>query len=329
MKNKILVTGGAGYIGSITVQELIKAGYDVVVFDNLVHGHKEAIKDVELIQADLLDKKSVNNVFSDHKFEGVVHFAAYTLAGESMENPAKYFENNIMGGTNLLEAMRKHEVKNFVFSSTCAVYGFPENLPVTENESHKPVSVYGQSKDMFESVLDWYDELFGIKHVKLRYFNACGAALDGSIGEAHSPESHIIPIAIEAALGKRDKFTIFGDDYKTDDGTCVRDYIHILDLASAHIKALEYLKANDKSNDFNLGTGNGYSNKQILDTIKEVSGSDFKVEIGPRREGDPDAIFADNTKAVNILGWEPKYSDLDTIIKSAYKWHSTHLSSRT
>lgn len=317
---KILVTGGAGYIGSHTVEALQKKNFEVLVFDNLVYGHKEAIS-CPLITGDLLEKKEVEDVFKKNRIDGVVHFAAYALAGESMTNPAKYFENNLQAGLNLLETMVKYEVKQIVFSSTCAIYGYPEKLPVTEEEEKKPVSVYGESKLMFEKILNWYDRIFGIKNVCLRYFNACGASLEGKIGEDHEPETHIIPLAMKVALGQREKFTLFGEDYRTKDGTCVRDYIHVSDLASAHIKALEYLFKNGESNFFNVGTGSGYSNKEILERIKKISGVDFKVEIGARRPGDPDAIYADNRKIKKILGWEPQFSDLETIIKSAWNWH--------
>lgn len=320
---KILVTGGAGYIGSHTVAELLKAGHEITVFDNLVYGHKEAIK-CPLIVGDLLHKEEIAEVFDKEKFDGVIHFAGYSLVGESMQVPAKYFENNLLGGANLLEAMKTHGVNKIVFSSSCSQYGFPEKLPVVEEESKKPLSVYGETKLMFEKILSWYDNLFGIKNVCLRYFNACGAALDGSIGEDHKPETHLIPLVMQTALGQREKQTIFGDDYKTPDGTNIRDYIHVLDLASAHIKALEYLTKESTSNYFNLGTGKGYSVKEIISTIKSVSGVDFKVEIGPRRPGDPDAIFADNSKIKKVLKWEPKYSDLETIIKTAWNWHKSH-----
>ena len=320
---KILVTGGAGYIGSHTVGELQKQGFEVMVFDNLVYGHKEAVS-CPLVVGDLLNKSQMNEVFEKNKFDGVIHFAAYALAGESMEKPAKYFENNILGGLNLLEAMRNFGVKHIVFSSTCAIYGYPQKLPVEEEEEKKPVSVYGESKLAFEKILGWYDQIYGIKNVCLRYFNACGASLDGSLGEDHSPETHIIPVAMQVALGQKEKFTIFGDDYQTSDGTCIRDYIHVLDLAYAHIKALEYLFAGGNSNYFNVGTGKGYSNKEIIEKIKKVSGINFPVEIGPRRQGDPDAIYADNSKIKKILGWEPKYSDLETIIKTAWNWHKNH-----
>ncbi len=320
---KILITGGAGYIGSHTTAELLKQGHEITVFDNLVCGHKESVA-CPLVIGDLLDKNQINAVFGKGGFDGVIHFAAYALAGESMNEPGKYFENNILGGLNLLEAMKKHGVNKIIFSSTCAQYGFPEKLPVTEEEDKKPVSVYGESKLMFETILQWYDSLFGIKNVCLRYFNAAGASLDGSIGEDHDPETHIIPIAIQTALGQREKFVIFGDDYKTTDGTNIRDYVHVLDLADAHIRALVYLAGDNESNFFNVGTGMGYSNKEIVEMVKKISGVDFPVEIGPRRSGDPDAIYADNTKIKKALSWKPKYSDLETIIKTSWDWHKTH-----
>jgi len=320
---KILVTGGAGYIGSHTVAELQKKGYEVVVFDNLVYGHKESIT-CPLVVGDLLHKDEINSIFKKQKFNSVIHFAGYAAAGESMQLPAKYFENNIQSGVNLLEAMRKNEVKKIVFSSSCAQYGFPQKLPVTEDESKRPVSVYGESKLMFEKVLSWYDKLFEIKNICLRYFNAAGASLDASIGEAKQPPTNVIPIMMKVVLGQAEKFAIFGNDYQTPDGTCIRDYIHVLDLASAHIKSLDYLEKNNTSNYFNVGYGIGYSVKDIVEMVKKISGVDFKVEVGPRRPGDPDAIYADNSKIKKVLGWKPKYSDLETIIKTAWNWHKSH-----
>lgn len=320
---KILVTGGAGYIGSHTVTELLKQGHEIIVFDNLAYGHKEAV-DCPLVVGNLLHKEEIALVFEKEKFDGVIHFAAYALAGESMKEPAKYFENNLQGGLNLLEAMKNHGVSKIVFSSSCAVYGYPEKLPVSEDEGKKPVSVYGESKLMFEAILRWYDQLYGIKNVCLRYFNACGASLDGSVGEDHNPETHLIPLAIGTALGQREKQIIFGHDYKTPDGTNIRDYVHVSDLATAHIKSMEYLQKKNISDCFNVGTGKGYSVKEIIEAVKKVSGVDFKVEIGERRPGDPDAVWADNTKIKKVLGWEPKYSDLETIVKTAWNWHKSH-----
>ncbi|MBU1326622.1 UDP-glucose 4-epimerase GalE [Patescibacteria group bacterium] len=321
---KILVTGGAGYIGSITNALLHSQGHKTVVFDNLSNGHKEAVGKSKLIIGDLTDKDDVFRAFDGDSFDAVIHFAAYTLPGESMLSPHKYFHNNIIGGLNLLEAMRTHGCRNIVFSSTCSVYGYPKDLPVAETSSIAPVSVYGASKRMFEEILDWYGKIYGIRNVKLRYFNAAGAALDGSLGEDHSPETHIIPVALSVASGKKKQFELYGDDYETPDGTCIRDYIHVLDLADAHIKALDYMIKHDASDTFNLGVGRGYSNRQVLDEVKKITKKELNVVVAKRRPGDPDAIFADNTKARKVLGWNPKYSDLHIIIKSAWKWHVKH-----
>lgn len=319
---KILVTGGAGYIGSVTVKQLLAQGHEVVVFDNLRQGHKEVVP-CKLVTGDLLDKKTFESLKNEH-FDAVIHFAAMALAGESMQQPAKYFENNIMGGLNLLEFMREEKIPFIIFSSTCAIYGTPEKIPVSEAESKKPESVYGESKLAFEKILYWYDQIYHIKYINLRYFNACGAALDGSTGEEHNPETHIIPLAIFAALENK-SFTLFGNDYPTPDGTCIRDYIHIEDLATAHIQAIAKLKKDEKSEAYNLGTGHGYSNREVLEAVKKVSGVDFPVVISPRRAGDPAAIYADNTKAKTELGFNPKYSDIETIVKTAWEWHKkTH-----
>lgn len=316
---KILVTGGAGYIGSITVAELLKKGYEVVVLDNLVYGHRGAVS-CRLVEGDLVNKEFLFESFKNDKFDGVIHFAAYALAGDSMQNPYKYFNSNIQGGLNLLEFMKEKNIPHIIFSSTCAIYGTPEKLPVGEDESKKPESVYGESKLMFETILNWYEKLYDIRHINLRYFNACGASLDGSLGEDHNPETHIIPVAIQCAL-KHTPFQLFGNDYPTPDGTCIRDYIHVLDLAAAHIQALEKLQNNGRSNSYNLGTGNGYSNLEILSMIKKISGIEFPIETKLRRAGDPPQIYADNTKAKNELQFNPQYSDLETIIKTAWEWH--------
>lgn len=321
---KILVTGGAGYIGSLTVKLLQEKDHDVVVFDNLVYGHKEAVF-VPLVQGDLAeDKKTLEKVFQDHNFEAVIHFAAYALSGESMQNPYKYFYYNLNGGLNLLEAMVKHTVKHIVFSSSCTVYGNVQKLPVSEEAPINIVNVYGETKYTFEKMLDWYDKIFGLKSARPRYFNASGAALDGSLGEDHDPETHIIPNAIKAALGQTPYFSLYGDDYPTKDGTPIRDYIHVLDLADVHIKALDYLMSGGESDYFNVGVGRGYSNKEVVEMVKKVTEKDFEVRVLPRRLGDADVIYADNTKAKKILGWQPQYSDLETIVKTAYLWHSTH-----
>ncbi|MEK9176570.1 MAG: UDP-glucose 4-epimerase GalE, partial [Patescibacteria group bacterium] len=317
---RILVTGGAGYIGSITVKYLLDQGHEVVVFDNLVYGHKESVT-CPLVVGNLEDKQFLFNSFENQKFDGVIHFAAYALAGESMKNPYKYFYSNLTGGLNLLELMKANQIKNIIFSSSCSIYGTPEKLPVTEDESKKPESVYGESKLMFEKILEWYDKVTDIKHINLRYFNAAGASLDGTLGEDHDPESHIIPIAIKSALNKT-PFPLFGDDYDTFDGSCIRDYIHVEDLAIAHLQALNKVIENNKSDSFNLGKGKGYSNLEVIDAIKRVGGVDIQIEKKPRRPGDPSTIYADNSKARQILGFDPKYSDLETIIKTAWTWHS-------
>lgn len=317
---KILVTGGAGYIGSITNRILREKGFETVIFDNLSTGHTEAAGETELLRGDLKDFPAVNAAFDTVHFDAVVHFAALALAGESMEKPYEYYMNNITGGLNLLEAMRRHDVRSIVFSSTCAVYGYPQHLPVTENEGYKPVSVYGASKRNYEQILEWYGKIYGIRYAFLRYFNAAGAMPDGSLGEAHPVETHIIPIALDVAAGKRPEFQIFGNDYKTKDGTCIRDYIHIIDLADAHIRALEYLKSNP-SVALNLGVGKGYSNMELLKAIESVTGKKIPTVIKSRRQGDPDSIFADNTKAREVLDWNPRYTDIASIIESAWKWH--------
>ncbi len=316
---KILVTGGAGYIGSITVKLLQDKGHQPVVFDNLIYGHKEAVS-CPLIVGDLLDKDFLFKSFAEEKFDAVIHFAAYALAGESMENPYKYFYNNIQGGLNLLDLMRQNNIPDIIFSSTCSIYGTPKVLPVSEDEAKKPESVYGESKLMFEKILDWYDTIYKIKHISLRYFNAAGAALDASLGEDHNPESHIIPVAIKAAINNQ-PFNLFGDDYSTKDGTCIRDYIHVQDLAEVHIQAINKLKETKTSDAFNLGTGNGYSNLEVLEMVKKVSGINLQIVKKPRRAGDPPMIFADNKKAKKELGFNPQYSDLETIVKTAWQWH--------
>lgn len=318
---KILVTGGAGYIGSITAKELAEQGNEIVVFDNLMNGHKEAVFG-KLIVGDLLDKEDLVEKLKGENFDAVIHFAAYALAGESMENPYKYFQNNIQGGLNLLEFMRNNGIKYIVFSSTCAIYGTPEKLPVTEDSIKHPESVYGESKYIFEKILSWYDEIYGIKYINLRYFNAAGASLDGSLGEDHTPETHIIPLAIKVALGKNPEFNLFGNDYPTTDGTCIRDYIHVLDLAQAHIAALKKLEETSMSNSYNVGAGVGYSNLQIIDMVKKISGVNLPIKILPRRAGDPPQIFANNEKIVKELGFVHRYSDLETIVKTAWGYHS-------
>ncbi len=320
---KILVTGGAGYIGSFTVRQLRARGDEVTVYDNLVYGHPEALASgTNLIKGDLLDRRRLSGVFRDGNFEAVIHFAAYAAAGESMSNPYKYLNSNIQGSLNLLEVMREHRVAKIVFSSSCTVYGQTEKLPVSEDNAIEITNVYGESKYTIERFLRWYRMIFNLGFVSLRYFNASGAALDGSSGEDHDPETHIIPLAVKAALNDR-PFTIFGNDYPTPDGTNVRDYIHVLDLTSAHLLALDHLNRGGESGLFNLGVGRGYSNKEVLDAIRKVTAKDLQVVIGPRRTGDAAAIYADSTKARKILGWQPRM-ELPQIVESAYLWHRNH-----
>jgi UDP-glucose 4-epimerase len=320
---KFLVTGGAGYIGSITNWLLRSKGHETVVFDNLSNGHKEAVGDTKLVVGDLKNKEDIQNVFKNESFDAVIHFAALSLAGESMEKPYEYFHNNIDGGLNLLEAMRLNGCKKIIFSSTCAVYGFPKKLPVTEESPINPTSVYGASKRNFEEILDWYEKLYGIKNAKLRYFNASGALPDGTLGEDHRPETHIIPVALVAAA-KEKPFYVYGNDYKTEDGTCIRDYIHVLDLAEAHLKAVEYITKENKSIAVNLGVGRGYSNMEILKSVEKVTGKKINIQYKERRGGDPDAIYADNAKAKKLLEWEPQYESTSSIIKTAWAWHQKH-----
>lgn len=314
---KILVTGGAGFIGSITVKALQKAGYDVVVFDSLENGYRESVT-VPLVVGNLLDKESLRQL-DNYTFDAVIHFAAYLQVAESMTNPAKYFENNLQGGLNLLEYMKEKKIPSIVFSSTAAIFGTPKHTPISEDAPKNPTSVYGESKLLFEKILSWYDSLFSIKSVALRYFNAAGAALDGTLGENHIPETHIIPAAMQRAL-RGESFSLFGSDYDTPDGTCVRDYIHVEDLAQAHILALQYLEKERKSNAFNLGVGKGYSNKEVVEMVKKITEIDFPVSIEPRRPGDPAILLADNKKSQEVLGFYPKYSDLETIVKTAWEW---------
>lgn len=317
---RILVTGGTGYIGSITVRKLMEEGYEVVVLDNLKYGHRQSVS-CKLVIGDLIDSNLLRNELIEH-FDAVIHFAAYALAGESMINPSKYFTGNIQGGVNLLDFMVERNIKKIIFSSSCSTYGMPLKVPVDENEKKEPESVYGESKYIFERILKWYDKIYGIKHVNLRYFNAAGAAMDGLLGEMHYPETHIIPLAIKAALGELPYFTLYGKDYDTPDGTCERDYIHVEDLAQAHFQALKKINTLITSDSFNLGTGKSYSNLEVIKMIKQIGGRDFQVKIENRRQGDPARVLADNKKAKKVLGFSPKYSDLETIIRTAWDWHT-------
>lgn len=320
---RILVTGGAGYIGSHTVKLLTSLGHDVTVVDNLYRGHPKSIEGVELRKIDLLDFEALDNLFQSGDFDGVIHFAAKSLVGESVQEPLEYYRTNISGGTNLLLAMRRSGCRLIVFSSSAAVYGEPKSIPINENHPRNPINPYGRTKSIFEDMLAECS-VFGIKSVCLRYFNAAGAWPDGSIGEDHSIETHLIPIALQTALGMRDKITVHGTDYPTQDGTCVRDYIHVHDLARAHAKALEWLRDGGHSLSLNLGNEQGFSVLEILEMASEVSGRDIPVEYGPRRPGDPAILIASKALAANTLKWVPEMSDIRTIISHAWKWHSAN-----
>ena len=320
----ILVTGGAGYIGSHTVRELRSRGYDVVVYDNLTTGHIEAVADAIFVKGDLFDVELLKDTFKKYGVDSVIHFAAYSLVGESMTNPLKYYHNNVAGTLALLEAMVACDVKYLVFSSSAATYGDTGEDIISETSPQKPTSVYGMTKLMMEQLMADFDKAYGLKYVALRYFNAAGAHDSGEIGEDHNPESHLIPIIMQVLNGKREKLGIFGDDYPTPDGTCIRDYIHITDLADAHIKALESLKSGASSNAYNLGNGNGFSVKQVVETVEKVVGRPVKREIVPRRAGDPAILVASSDKIKKELGWKPAYDSLEKIVASAWKWHSTH-----
>lgn len=321
----ILVTGGAGYIGSHTVRELRSRGYDVVVYDNLSTGHIESIGDALFVKGDLFDVELLKDTFKKYGVDSVIHFAAYSLVGESMINPLKYYKNNVSGTLCLLEAMTACDVKHLVFSSSAATYGDTGEDIITENSPQNPTSVYGMTKLMMERLMADFDRAYGMKYVALRYFNAAGAHADGDIGEDHNPESHLIPIIMQVLNGKREKLGIFGDDYPTFDGTCIRDYIHISDLADAHIKALESLRAGANSNFYNLGNGNGFSVKQVIETVAKVTGRNVNYEVVPRRAGDPAILVASSDKIRRELGFKPQFDSLEKIVASAWKWHSTHL----
>ncbi len=317
----ILVTGGAGYIGSHFVKILLKNNFDVVVLDNLSRGHKKAIPaDVPFEEVDLLNYTELEKVFTKHKFDAVVHFAAFAYVGESVENPIKYYENNVVGSFNLLRTCIEANIKKFVFSSTCSLYGNPDKIPISEDQPTNPINPYAQTKLTIENILHDFDSAYNLKSVALRYFNAAGADFEAEIGESHDPEPHLIPIVINTALGKREKVFIFGDDYNTKDGTCIRDYIHINDLGDAHLKALKYLRDGGDSQIINLGTGEGNSVKEIIDVSEKITGLKIKSEITGRRDGDPAVLIADNKKAHKVLGWKPEHN-LNDIISSAYNWH--------
>jgi len=317
----VLVTGGAGYIGSHVVRLLIKKGYEVIILDNLSRGHRESLPQNAIFEeVDLLDKENLTSAIQKHNIEAVIHFAAFAYVGESVENPEMYYRNNVVGSFNLINALKEKGVKQFVFSSTCSLYGNPLTVPISEEESTKPINPYAKTKLMIENLLGDYDTAYGMKHVALRYFNAAGASVNGEIGESHFPEPHLIPLVLFTALNKRESISVYGDDYPTPDGTCIRDYIHVEDLADAHVRALEYLKNGNSSQMINLGTGVGNSVKEVISVAEEVTGRNIKSVIVARRTGDPAVLVADNKKAKEILGWNPKFT-LKDILRTAWQWH--------
>lgn len=316
---RILVMGGAGYIGSHTVRHLLDNGYEVVVADNLIYGHREAVDErAKFVHADLLDVFSLNSLFDNNKVDAVIHFAAFAYVGESVIKPEKYYYNNVVGTVNLLHAMINHNVKKIVFSSTCATYGEPQYTPIDEKHTQNPINPYGRTKLMIEQIFDDYEHAYELQHIALRYFNAAGCSVDGKIGESHNPETHLIPLVLKAITGERDCIKVFGTDYDTPDGTCIRDYIHVEDLANAHRLAVE--KLGTYNGCINLGTGIGTSVKEIIVAAESVSGKKCPVEYVARRPGDPARLFANNTKAKEVLNWQPKYTNIKDIIRTAWVW---------
>lgn len=320
----ILVTGGAGYIGSHCVAALIDRDVDVVVVDDLSKGHKQALKGGRLYVGSVADKEFLHGVFERESIEAVIHFAAFSLVGESMTVPEQYFRNNVTAGLSLIETMIRFKVPYLVFSSTAATFGEPERVPIEENDRQLPTNPYGESKLMVEHMLKWCDQAHGLKYCALRYFNVAGARPDGSIGEDHRPETHLIPLILQVAQGKREKLSLFGTDYPTKDGTCVRDYIHVDDLIDAHVLALDYLRAGNPSAAFNLGNGQGFSNREIIEAARRVTGHPIPVTEEARRPGDPAVLIASSKKAMEVLGWQPQYTEVEDIIATAWQWHSSH-----
>lgn len=321
----ILILGGAGYIGSHTAHELSKTNTDIIIADNLQTGHLDAIPaKAKFYMGDIRDKSFLDKIFETEKIDAIIHFAASSLVRESIQNPLKYYENNLIGTFVLLKSMIEHNINNIVFSSTAAVYGEPQNIPIKETDRTEPANTYGETKFAMEKMFKWVSNAHNISYVSLRYFNACGANLDGNIGEDHNPETHLIPIILQTANGQREKIQIFGDDYDTKDGTCIRDYIHVCDLAQAHILAVDYLLSGGKSDIFNLGNGEGFSVKEIINTARKVTSHPIEAIITKRRAGDPSILIADSSKARSVLNWKPKYTKPDEIISTAWKWHKSH-----
>lgn len=321
----VLVLGGAGYIGSHTVYELIERGEDVIVADNLQTGHIEAVhKQARFYKGDIRDKNFLDEIFKKEKIDAVIHFAANSLVGESMTNPLKYYDNNLYGTMILLKSMVENGIDKIVFSSTAAVYGEPENIPILETDRTEPTNTYGETKLSMEKMFKWVSRAHNLRYVSLRYFNACGAHVSGKIGEAHNPESHLIPLILQVPNGQRKEVSIFGDDYPTKDGTCIRDYIHVTDLAQAHILAVDYLRKGNSSDIFNLGNGVGFTVKEVIETARKVTEHPLPAVISPRRAGDPAQLIASSEKAKAVLGWKPQHADIEEIIATAWKWHKNH-----
>lgn len=317
----ILVCGGAGYIGAHVNKQLNLEGYDTVVFDNLIYGHREAVKWGELVVGDLKNIPDVEAVFKYHTIEAVFHFAAYAYVGESVKDPEKYYCNNVANTLNLLKIMRKYGCNRIIFSSTCATYGEPKKVPITEDMPQNPINPYGMTKLMVERIFRDYQKAYGLQFVVLRYFNAAGADPEGELGESHDPETHIIPLVLDAASGKRADIKVFGTDYDTPDGSCIRDYIHVSDLADAHLRALHYLEEGNPGDFFNLGNSIGTSVLEVVESVRRVTGREFKVTLADRRPGDPAKLVGSSEKARRVLGWKPQYGDIDTIVRHAWNWH--------
>lgn len=317
----VLICGGAGYIGSHVNKELQKQGYETVILDNLIYGHREAVKWGTFVRGDLADLKDLVSVFQTYSIDAVFHFAAFAYVGESVQEPEKYYYNNVANTLNLLQVMRKYGCRRIIFSSTCATYGEPENVPITETMPQNPINPYGRSKYMIEQIFRDYEKAYGLQHVSLRYFNAAGADPECELGESHNPETHLIPLVLDAAGGQREQIQVFGTDYDTPDGSCIRDYIHVTDLADAHVRALSYLEQGGASDCFNLGQARGSSVLEVIEAAKRVTKRDFTVIKTERRPGDPARLIGSSEKARSVLGWNPSYSDLDTIVRHAWNWH--------
>lgn len=321
----VLICGGAGYIGSHNVRAFRQHGDDVIIVDNLETGHRASVPEgVKFYEGDIRNSETLEKIFTENKIEAVIHFCAYSLVGESVDKPLKYFDNNVGGMISLLEAMQKFDVKRIIFSSTAATYGEPKKVPILETDPTEPTNPYGESKRIMEKMMNWVSRRYDIRYVSLRYFNVAGAWHDGSIGEDHRCETHLIPLILQVPMGKREFITVYGDDYPTDDGTCIRDYIHVEDLAKAHILALEYLRNGGESNIFNLGSGDGYSVMEMINAARKVTGHPIPAKVGQRRAGDPARLVADSSKARKILGWQPEIVKMEDIISTAWKWHSSH-----